>query len=805
MHEAFLAREDLDERAELLDGRDATFVDLADADFGRHRLDVLDARHHLLGVDARDRAEAAVFDADAHLELLLHAADVLARRADDHADLLLRHGQRLEARRVRAQLSARLAQRLQHLAQNVQTTEARLLKRLRHDLTRETVALDVHLQRGDAAPGADDLEVHVAARVLAAEDVGQNRVLLALHHEAHRHAGDRLLDRDAGIHHRERRGARGRHRRAAVRLQDLAGDADRVGELFARRQNRLDAAFSECAVADLAATWRARALHFTDAERREVVVQQEALLPLGHQAIDDLLIVHAAERHDAERLRLAAREQDRSVDAREHADFDRDRADRHMVATVGATAREDRLTFAVLDDAADDLAERLAPLHLLTVRAAGRGRERGRRGFLRGLDRHAALLLGAWRQRRCAQLLAELRLDRVDELLIELRRRERSLLAARERTQLFDQRRDVARRLVAELEGFEHDGFGDFLGAGLDHHDRVLAARNREVELVLGRLDVAPERVDDELVVHHTDAAHAERRAMRDGRQRQRCEARDRGDHVRIVLTIGREHLRQDLDLGLVAVWEHRPHAAVDQAATEDLLRRRAAFALEEAAGDHARGRALLAVFDREREEVDVIAGLLALRRREDDRVAVVGDDCAVGLTGHAAGLENQGAAADFALHADRLRDAAGAHRGWRAGARGLARSLCGRGFRLLGAAAAGALRRGASLGAALWAAGCGRVVVLLLACHSRSRVAASAAGCGDQPLVLMPHDARRPLLGPLRWQCGRAIALRSPGVHGVEPSRSRASCTHMAHALALGCAPAVPGYDAVPWRPRSE
>ena len=725
MHETFLARQDLDERAELLDGGDAAFVDLADADFGRHRLDVLDARHDLLGVDARDRAEAAVFDADAHLELLLHAADVLARRADDHADLLLRHGQRLEARRVRAQLLTRLTQRLQHLAQNVQTALARLLEGLREDLAREAIALDVHLQRGDAAPGADDLEVHVAARVLAAEDVGQDRVLLALHHEAHRHTGDRLLDRDAGIHHRERRGARGRHRRAAVRLQDLAGDADRVGELFARRQHRLDAALCECAVADLAATWRARALHFTDAERREVVVQEEALLPLGHEAVDHLLVVHATERHDAESLRLAAREQDRAVDAREHADFDRDRTDRDVVAAVGATTREDRLALAVLDDAADDLGEGLAPLHLLGVRAAGRSRERGRRSFLGGLDGRAALLLGAGRQRRGAQLLAELRLDRVDELLVELRRRERSLVAARERAQFFDQRRDLTRRLVAELERFEHDLLADFLRAGFDHHDRVLAARDGEVELVLRRLDVGPERVHDELLVAQADAAHAERRAVRDRRQRERGEAGDRGDHIRVVLTIRCEHLREDLDLGLVAVWEHRPHAAVDEAATEDLLRGRTAFALEEAAGDHARGRALLAVFDGQREEVDVVASLLALRRREHHRLAVGRDDCAVGLTGHAAGLEDQHAAADLTLHADRLRDAAGADgRGSRAArraSRGLSGRCCldGSRFGLLGAAAAGGGRVGAAGGAAaLAAAGLGGVVVLLLACH---------------------------------------------------------------------------------------
>ena len=66
--------------------------------------------------------------------------------------------------------------------------------------------LDVHLQRGDAVGGAGDLEVHVAVVVLGAGDVGEHGVLagLLVHHQAHRDAGHRRLERHAGIHHRQR-------------------------------------------------------------------------------------------------------------------------------------------------------------------------------------------------------------------------------------------------------------------------------------------------------------------------------------------------------------------------------------------------------------------------------------------------------------------------------------------------------------------------------------------------------------------------------------------------------------------------
>ncbi len=81
-----------------------------------------------------------------------------------------------------------------------------LFERLGHHLGRDARHLDVHLQRGDALRGAGDLEVHVAVVILGAGDVGEDGVLagLLVHDQAHRNAGDRRLDRHAGIHHRHR-------------------------------------------------------------------------------------------------------------------------------------------------------------------------------------------------------------------------------------------------------------------------------------------------------------------------------------------------------------------------------------------------------------------------------------------------------------------------------------------------------------------------------------------------------------------------------------------------------------------------
>ena len=79
-------------------------------------------------------------------------------------------------------------------------------------------------------------------------------------------------------------------------------------------------ALGQCAVADFAAARAAHEADFADAERREVVVQHEALGGLARlQQFDALLVVLGAERGGDQRLRFAAREERRAVGARQHA------------------------------------------------------------------------------------------------------------------------------------------------------------------------------------------------------------------------------------------------------------------------------------------------------------------------------------------------------------------------------------------------------------------------------------------------------------------------------------------------------
>ena len=108
-----------------------------------------------------------------------------------------------ELRRVAATTRVPRVITLEHL----EARFLRLVQCLGEDVGGKTVDLRVELQGGHEVRRARHLEVHVAERVLGAEDVGQGRVLAVRVHEAHGDAGDGALDRHAGVHQRERRAA----------------------------------------------------------------------------------------------------------------------------------------------------------------------------------------------------------------------------------------------------------------------------------------------------------------------------------------------------------------------------------------------------------------------------------------------------------------------------------------------------------------------------------------------------------------------------------------------------------------------
>ena len=195
--------------------------------------------------------------------------------------------------------------------------------------------------------------------------------------------------------------------------------------------------------------------------------------------------------------------------------------------------------------------------------------------------------------------------------------------------------------LLGEHEGGEHVLLGHLLRAGLEHEDGVLGAGDHEVEI--GVLGLVEGRVDEELAGLDVAAdAHAGERALeRDaGGHERRRGAHDRDD-VGLVDLVGREDRRDDLDLVAEPVGERRADRAVDHARGQRGLLGRARLALDEAAGELARGVHALLEVDREREEVQVLGLLRRGGGDEHHRVALADDDGAAGLLGQLAGLEH--------------------------------------------------------------------------------------------------------------------------------------------------------------------
>ena len=180
------------------------------------------------------------------------------------------------------------------------------------------------------------------------------------------------------------------------------------------------------------------------------------------------------------------------------------------------------------------------------------------------------------------------------------------LRLADSRLQVVDRRDDLLDRRVRGVERADHLFFGRFLRARFDHHDRVGAAGDDEVDLALLALGVG--RVDDVAAVDEADAHAGDRLLERNRRERQRRRRAGDRQHVRVVLGVGRDQQRDDLRLVEPAAREQRADRPIDQAAGQHFLLGRLALALEEAARDAARRVGVFAVVDRERQEVDADA-----------------------------------------------------------------------------------------------------------------------------------------------------------------------------------------------------
>src|SRR4051812_26102363 len=155
VHQAFLARHALDERTELLGAGDAAGVDLADLDLGTAAAEGVDFLHgavHGVGIVRvdEDLAGIVVGDVDLRAGRFRDAADRLAARPDEQADLLGIDLDRLDAGGVLREVLAGSRQRAEHDLEDLDAGLAALVHGGFDDFERQAVDLQVELEARDA-------------------------------------------------------------------------------------------------------------------------------------------------------------------------------------------------------------------------------------------------------------------------------------------------------------------------------------------------------------------------------------------------------------------------------------------------------------------------------------------------------------------------------------------------------------------------------------------------------------------------------------------------------------------------------
>ena len=634
--ESVHAGENFDERAEVLDARHLALVDLAGFGDRGNRADGALGRFHRLEARREDRDLAVVVDVDLGAGRLDDAADVRTAGTDERADLVDGNLHLFDPRRVLVEFGARSGDDRLHEVDDLDAGVMGGLDGAFDEIPRETAELEVDLEAGDALLRAADLEVHVAAVVFGAEDVGDENFLrlVGIGEKPDGNAGDRAFERNARVHERETAVADRGHRRRAVRAHDFRNDADRIRKII--RENLRDGALGERAVPDFAAAGRTEAADFAGAVGREVVVEHEALGGVSAgDGVEILSVLLGAERDRRERLGLAAREDGASVNAREHPHLSGQRTDLVLGSSVDAFAVDEHVVAHRLDF------ERVEEMH--EADGVDLGPLLGNlpeEVFLDGGNLALTLELALDEERR-GESFAAFGAHEV-HLVLRLRDILDVLVGKAERAAHFDlEIDDLLHFLMGALQSGDEVLVGNLGGRAFHHEELAAETRVKEVDIALRLLLVRG--VDDPLAVDAADAHAADRAHERDLGDVQRRRRGVDGEEVGLARAVALDERRVDLNVVVVSVGEERTDRAVAHARREDFLRRGTRFALEEAAGELARGIELLAVFALQREEIDSFARRVGVGdRREDGRVTVGNGDGSGCLLSQKPGLDHE-------------------------------------------------------------------------------------------------------------------------------------------------------------------
>jgi len=123
---------------------------------------------------------------------------------------------------------------------------------------------------------------------------------------------------------------------------------------------------------------------------------------------------------------------------------------------------------------------------------------------------------------------------------------------------------------MAEVDGLQHLGFADAVGAGFHHHDAGIGPGHGDAQLGCPHLVVGG--VGDEFPVHQADPHGGESLGERNVGERQGRARSHHGQGIRIHLGVGGEHHGDHLGLVAKALGKQRADGPVDLPAGEDFF-----------------------------------------------------------------------------------------------------------------------------------------------------------------------------------------------------------------------------------------
>ncbi len=287
------------------------------------------------------------------------------------------------------------------------------------------------------------------------------------------------------------------------------------------------------------------------------------------------------------------------------------------------------------------------PLRVDGVRGVGVGDDRGGGALL---QRPAGLGPGQFpfRPLRLLQFLEIAGLQRFDQAI-----RLGDLVFRLDGADLFGQLHlkiaDPADVVVGRRDRRDHEFFGHFAGEALDHQHGIGRAGDDQIEIAVLQGVVRGE--GDELAVDVAQPHRGDRPVKGERRENQRRRTAIHRQHVAVVLAVGGEDEAHHLDLVVKPVGKSGANRAVHQPRGEDFLGGRAAFALEEPAGELARRRHPLAIIAGQGKEILPRASGARRGGAEHDRLAVLHQTTSGGLSRQFAGFNRECSFANLAFN----------------------------------------------------------------------------------------------------------------------------------------------------------